>query len=186
MKSQKASKSKSNRSGARLELSTPADLQPKVQGVQLAIARRAHELFEARGREHGHDLEDWLRAESELLCRVSIAMSESQDRVRVRANVPGLSWSEIVASVEPHRITILGKGKLSTEKAKIGATGQVASHPDQVLQVIDLATEVMPERAIVELQAGELTFELLGVSKNKGRERSLNQCVLAEARDQDQ
>lgn len=30
------------------------------------IARRAYELYEARGREDGHDLEDWLRAEAEI------------------------------------------------------------------------------------------------------------------------
>jgi len=33
--------------------------------------------------------------------------------------------------------------------------------------VIDLATEVLPERAIVELKAGELFFELPAASKNK-------------------
>lgn len=33
------------------------------------IERRAYELFAARGFEHGHDLEDWLRAEQELLGR---------------------------------------------------------------------------------------------------------------------
>jgi hypothetical protein len=31
-----------------------------------AIAFRAFELYCARGGEHGHDVEDWLRAESEL------------------------------------------------------------------------------------------------------------------------
>src|SRR5207245_81893 len=31
-----------------------------------AIAHRAHNLFEGRGREHGSDLDDWLQAESEL------------------------------------------------------------------------------------------------------------------------
>jgi hypothetical protein len=30
------------------------------------IAKRAYELFEARGGEHGHDVEDWLQAEREL------------------------------------------------------------------------------------------------------------------------
>jgi hypothetical protein len=30
------------------------------------IARRAYELYLARGRQDGHDVEDWLRAESEL------------------------------------------------------------------------------------------------------------------------
>jgi hypothetical protein len=32
-----------------------------------AISRRAYSLFEARGSEHGHDVEDWLVAETELL-----------------------------------------------------------------------------------------------------------------------
>jgi len=31
------------------------------------ISRRAYELFEARGREHGYDREDWLQAETEIL-----------------------------------------------------------------------------------------------------------------------
>ena len=30
------------------------------------IARRAHELYLERGREHGKDVEDWVRAEKEL------------------------------------------------------------------------------------------------------------------------
>jgi Protein of unknown function (DUF2934) len=30
------------------------------------IAERAHELFLMRGCEHGHDMEDWLTAESEI------------------------------------------------------------------------------------------------------------------------
>ena len=32
-----------------------------------AIARRAYELFEKRGHELGHDLDDWLHAEQELM-----------------------------------------------------------------------------------------------------------------------
>ena len=34
-----------------------------------AIARRAFELYESRGREDGHDVEDWLEAERELTTR---------------------------------------------------------------------------------------------------------------------
>ena len=30
------------------------------------IRRRAHELYEARGQEVGHDVEDWLQAEAEI------------------------------------------------------------------------------------------------------------------------
>jgi outer membrane protein TolC len=31
------------------------------------IAQRAYSLYEARGRQQGHDLDDWLQAERELL-----------------------------------------------------------------------------------------------------------------------
>ena len=167
MKSQGASKPKSDSPAVPLRPSEPADLQEKMQKLQLAIAHRAHELFEARGREHGHDLEDWLRAESELLFPVSIAMSETKDQVSVRANVSGFDHSELEVSVEPRRVTILGKRKQSAGETETGATRQTGSHPDQILEVIDFATEVVPERAIIELQAGVLNFDLPTVSKNK-------------------
>ena len=30
------------------------------------IRQRAYELYEARGREEGHDIDDWLQAEAEI------------------------------------------------------------------------------------------------------------------------
>ena len=39
------------------------------------IARRAYDLFLARGCEHGHDREDWLRAERELRDAVDVAVA---------------------------------------------------------------------------------------------------------------
>jgi hypothetical protein len=35
------------------------------------IAIRAHQYWEERGRQHGHDVEDWLRAEQEIKQRRS-------------------------------------------------------------------------------------------------------------------
>jgi hypothetical protein len=37
-----------------------------IAQLQEKVRRRAYELYEARGREDGYDLEDWLRAESEI------------------------------------------------------------------------------------------------------------------------
>lgn len=39
------------------------------------IAARAYELYVARGCEDGHDMEDWIRAESELRGRTMQPMS---------------------------------------------------------------------------------------------------------------
>ena len=40
-------------------------VQPPDQ-IQERIRQRAHEIYEARGREDGNDLDDWLIAESEV------------------------------------------------------------------------------------------------------------------------
>lgn len=45
-----------------------ADLEVRApNAVHNKIARRAYETFEQRGRLHGHDLDDWLQAERDLL-----------------------------------------------------------------------------------------------------------------------
>ncbi len=36
------------------------------EGLERQIRRRAYEIYEERGREDGHDLDDWLRAEAEI------------------------------------------------------------------------------------------------------------------------
>ena len=46
-------------------LRTSQAVQPLDQ-IQERIRQRAHEIYEARGREEGHDLDDWLIAESEV------------------------------------------------------------------------------------------------------------------------
>jgi hypothetical protein len=40
-------------------------LQP-LGRIQEQIRQRAYEIYEARGREDGHDLDDWFIAESEV------------------------------------------------------------------------------------------------------------------------
>jgi len=40
--------------------STETNIDPRT------VAERAYQLFLARGGEHGHDFEDWVRAEQEL------------------------------------------------------------------------------------------------------------------------
>jgi HSP20 family molecular chaperone IbpA len=166
MKSQRAPKPESDLLAMRLSPSNAAEVQRKTQKVQLAIAHRAHELFEARGREQGHDWEDWFR-ESEHLCPVSVSMSESEDRISICANVVGFDETELEVSIEPSCISILREKKTSRTKAEVGTIEQTGSHPDRILEVVDLSTEVAPERAVVELQAGVLKFELPTAAKKK-------------------
>ena len=50
----------------------PSTLAPKSDEptalipIEQQIQQRAYELYEQRGRTHGHELDDWLQAESEI------------------------------------------------------------------------------------------------------------------------
>ena len=47
-------------------LKKPPTAINEPQELEHQIRERAYELYEARGREHGHDEEDWLRAKEEI------------------------------------------------------------------------------------------------------------------------
>ena len=44
----------------------PTTVTSEPQELEHQISLHAYELYEARGREDGHELDDWLRAEEEI------------------------------------------------------------------------------------------------------------------------
>jgi len=60
-------------------ISNPTDLEEQVR-------QRAYELYETRGREHGHDREDWLQAEAEIVGSraTATAIEEAEAGTRTR------------------------------------------------------------------------------------------------------
>ncbi|HEU5401443.1 MAG TPA: DUF2934 domain-containing protein [Terriglobales bacterium] len=45
---------------------TPQPIRQAPQNMEEAIRSRAYELYEQRGHDDGHDIDDWLRAEEEV------------------------------------------------------------------------------------------------------------------------
>ena len=162
MTATKASRSKAEPPAKILQPCSPESMQWDIQQIQLAIARRAYELFETRNCEHGHDWEDWFQAESELLRPVSISISEAADRFSVRANVLGFVDNELKVAVEPKRISIAGRKDFAT-----GSAPSADFYPDQILRSIDLSSEIDPRGTVIELQSGVLKFELPKAEKRE-------------------
>ena len=70
MATMKRSKNKSN--GTPAKSAVPVlNASARNLDVQNAVRAHAYMLYEQGGREHGHDLRDWLRAEGEVLTRLS-------------------------------------------------------------------------------------------------------------------
>ncbi|MGH9405277.1 MAG: DUF2934 domain-containing protein [Terriglobia bacterium] len=77
--------------------------------IRRAIAYRAYALFESRGRDSGHDMEDWFTAERELLKPLSVEIADAGGQIRLRAGVLGFGAPEIELGVSPRRLIIWGE-----------------------------------------------------------------------------
>jgi HSP20 family protein len=89
-----------------------------MSAIYNKISQRAFSLFEHNGRNHGHDVEDWLKAESEFLTPVALEVSETDSELTVRAEVPGFEEKDVEVVAEPYRLFITGKTEHKTEEKK--------------------------------------------------------------------
>lgn len=135
----------------------------RMEDVTRSVAKRAYEFFEARGRQIGSELEDWFRAESELLRPVPVTMKENADQITVLAEVPGFKAEEIKVSAEPHRLLIEGDSEqVSEEKSKQEPEKVVFSErrTDRFYRSISLPVEVDPAQVVANLKNGVLEITL--------------------------
>ena len=137
----------------------PIAVADRMRDVYQSLSRRAYDLFEGRSHQHGHDVEDWLCAESELLCLVPLEIKWSDEQVTVRAEVPGFTAPDIEISAEPQRLFISGKKTLSAEQTK-EETACTEQRSKEIFRAIELPAEVDPSQATATLKDGVLNIVL--------------------------
>ncbi len=145
---------------------TQTMLDRSVKEFYDAIARRAFELFERRGYMHGHDFEDWLRAESELFQGIPVEIAEEDDKLIVRAEVPGFKAEELDIRVEPSRLLIRGNSEQATQQ-KTANTIYSESRSNEIFRLVDLPVQINPEKVTTALQQGILHLNLPKVATSK-------------------
>ena len=103
------------------------------------------------GHAHGHDIDDWLRAESELLCPVPVEMKESEAQSILRAEMPGFKAEEIEVGVEPYRVFIRERKEPVSEEDDEVMVG-VEKRSEEVFRVIDRPAEVDSSKVTATLK----------------------------------
>lgn len=138
----------------------------RFQKMQDSIARRAFNLFKDAGFLPGHETENWLKAESEIFQPAPILVTENNEEVILKAEVPGFTENEIEVRVDPRRIFISGKHE-QIEKEKMGKTVYSEWKSNEILREFDLPTQVNPDEVKAELHNGVLTVMMMKVAKPK-------------------
>src|ERR1022692_2655408 len=86
-----------------LSMVQPETLLERISRIHDDIARRAYEIFEIDGGLWGNDLNNWFKAEAELLHPAHITITEENQAVNVQAEVPGFNVNELALSLDPQR-----------------------------------------------------------------------------------
>lgn len=130
------------------------------------VARRAYELFSASGFTHGHDLADWLQAESEILKPVPFEISETEDVITVRAALPGYDSKDIEIHIEPQRVFVSGQQREHSEEKKRKTLHSV-QRLEEIFHSIDLPAPINPDKVRATLNRGDLRIDLTKASLAK-------------------
>lgn len=130
------------------------------------IARRAYELFDGDGRQFGHDMEHWFKAEMQLLHPAHVRITEVGNNLEVEAEVPGFNEKDLQVSVEPMQVTIFGKRESGKEEKK-GKTVYAESCSGQILRIVDLPVMVDAGKVTATLKNGMLQLMMPKAARAK-------------------
>jgi len=139
-------------------------LVDRMDSIFNDIARRAYQIFEGNGRQNGHDVEDWFKAERELLAPVNIKLNETDKAIEIKAEVPGFTEKELEISVEPTQVTITGKHETTKEETK-GETVYSETMASDLLRVVALPSEVETAKVTATLKNGVLNVTMPKAAK---------------------
>jgi HSP20 family molecular chaperone IbpA len=90
-------------------------LTAKMSRLLEQVRTRAYELFDRRGREDGHNVDDWLQAENELGMLPVAKIDETNTEIRLRIERSGFSADQLKIYVEPQAVTVDGSAIQTVE-----------------------------------------------------------------------
>ena len=157
--------------GTHLRLVSSDRILDRMKQTMDAVARRAFEIFEANGRIFGRDMDDWLRAERELLHPSYLDVSETDRTLNVEVEVPGFTEKDIEISLEPRRLTISGTRE-TAEEGKKGKTVYSECASNSIFRVVGLPAEVDTASTAIKTSydKGILTITLPKLAKPEARQ----------------
>jgi HSP20 family protein len=122
-------------------------------------AHKAYEFFLTRGGEFGREIDDWFKAESEILRPVTVEVAENDQTINVTAAVPGFKPEEIEISVKDNLLILSGE-TFAENKKEEGNTVYSEWRSNRFFRQITLPAEVDAEQVKANLKDGLLQLSL--------------------------
>jgi HSP20 family protein len=130
-----------------------------------AIERRAFGLFERRGYELGHELEDWLKAEHELGCPAA-ELSEKDGAYKMQIALPGFDAKDVEVTATPSEVVVHAAMKQQKKGEKDNVLWSEFGSSD-VYRRFELPNPINADKVTANLENGLLHVSAPEVTKPK-------------------
>lgn len=131
----------------------------RLAEITRETTHKAYEFFQNRGGAFGTQLDDWFRAEAEVLRPTPVEIKEIKDSVEIRAAVPGFKPHEIEVSIKDDLLILSGETK-SEETQEDENTFYSEWKSNRFFRQLTLPTEVETENVEAFLKDGVLQMSL--------------------------
>ena len=127
----------------------------ELENLFAQIRERAYSLFQQRGGSEGGDLDDWLRAERDLLWTPPADLIDKGDELRLRLAAPGFEANEIEVTALPGTIVVRAESKQEREQQE-GEVLVSEFSSRKLYRRFDLPAPIDPEKMTAKLEKGVL------------------------------
>ncbi len=128
--------------------------------------QRAFELFQKRGGAPGTDMEDWLRAEREVLWHPPAELIEDETQFRLQLAVPGIEPGSLRITALPQSVVVRAESTHQHDKRE-GKVHFCEFSERRLLRRVDLRTPIDIDRVSATLNNGILEIAATKAAKQE-------------------
>jgi HSP20 family protein len=129
-----------------------------------AVQRRAFDLFEKRGRELGHEVDDWLKAEHELMGWPAAELVEKDGAYELQMTLPGFEAKDVEVTATPTEVIV----HAATEEEKKTEKGNVIwteFGSNDVYRRVGVQNPINVDKVTAKLEKGILRINAPEIAK---------------------
>jgi HSP20 family protein len=137
----------------------------ELDRLHQTISRRAYELFK-NGSTWGGAIADWLKAESELIAKPPVELTQKDNTFEVLAALPGIEPKDVDVEITPEDLLI--KAETTTEKESDKGKVHVSEFSSgSIFRSVHFPEKIDPKTAKAEFKNGMLRLTATIVKEEK-------------------
>ena len=156
----------------RVPIRKPTSIFDQLREMQDRVTQRAYEIFEQNGGASGTDLENWTRAERELVWKPAFELSEKDGQFQLEAAIAGVEAKDIHVEVTAEDIILTADTQHRHSERK-GMVHYCEFVTGKMFRSIHLPKKIDPDKVKAEFKNGllRLTAEIAEEARTKKRKR---------------